>query len=154
MLLLRGATFSGLARRFGTSRFNTCSSCEEQLVRKLKAERLQVQFQYMLLLRGATSQQNYSHNYNKEFQYMLLLRGATPRKSTWARRLTFQYMLLLRGATLVQQTKIGFRKSFNTCSSCEEQLDYIRIYLPFLVVSIHAPLARSNYVLAKNVAAR
>ena len=84
------------------------------------------------------------------------------------RGLTFQYMLLLRGAT--QQTLLLCCRnlSFNTCSSCEEQLESPHIgqlilfqYMLLLrgatqwyrkdpagrLVSIHAPLARSNNLL-------
>ena len=50
---LARSNFSGLARRFGTSRFNTCSSCEEQPAAADTATR-KSKFQYLLLLRGAT----------------------------------------------------------------------------------------------------
>ena len=78
------------------------------------------QFQYMLLLRGATSD-DLAESVNKMFQYMLLLRGATDDMingyrddvvsihAPLARSNSnpghscgmgwFQYMLLLRGAT-------------------------------------------------------
>ena len=54
-------------------------------------------------------------------------------------------MLLLRGATHVTRRPKTLRKRFNTCSSCEEQLDGIGYqYAKPIKVSIHAPLARSN----------
>ncbi len=75
----------------------------------------------MLLLRGATSREEKTFH-QKKFQYMLLLRGATrdSRYSISLRR--FQYMLLLRGAT---------RRLF--------------LLICGQIVSIHAPLARSNF---------
>ena len=52
-------------------------------------------------------------------------------------------MLLLRGATSAGSGRFWTSPCFNTCSSCEEQLrlDFGGI---LMVVSIHAPLARSN----------
>ena len=141
MLLLRGATPSRLDCKYA---------------------RL---FQYMLLLRGATEEKRpyYStikvsihaplarsnttapsrNTRTKRFQYMLLLRGATKERSSLKTRTVFQYMLLLRGATRgISAGKSG--KSFNTCSSCEEQLAFKKSLKTFKTVSIHAPLARSN----------
>ncbi len=100
----------------------------------------------MLLLRGATrfsrhatppnnrfntcssceEQQPWS-DYNGivlAFQYMLLLRGATGPALFLSEFCTFQYMLLLRGAT-----------------------EHERNPAEIIDVSIHAPLARSNYAL-------
>ena len=102
----------------------------------------------------------------KGFQYMLLLRGATEpvrevvefirvsihaplARSNWKRtgRVPpipwFQYMLLLRGAT-GDSGFDGGADGFNTCSSCEEQLRD-RKTVAVEIVSIHAPLARSNF---------
>ena len=187
MLLLRGATVGPLQKRearvvsihaplarsnntvlSGTiisSRFNTCSSCEEQLRRNMTLPRPKM-FQYMLLLRGATASViaiNAPHRFNTcssceeqrdvaaglpdggEFQYMLLLRGAT-KKSQFVntRHFMFQYMLLLRGAT--GSPACAAREfSFNTCSSCEEQLELETLAAVARPVSIHAPLARSNH---------
>ena len=81
------------------------------------------------------------------FQYMLLLRGATNGISIFGMSPSFQYMLLLRGAThapqfatadsdvsihapLARSNRTGrspVRRSacFNTCSSCEEQLEVL-----------------------------
>ena len=79
----------------------------------------------------------------------------------------FQYMLLLRGATRVFNIIKACHNSFNTCSSCEEQRSlHLRLLLKDsfntcssceeqlgggegdagIDVSIHAPLARSNFV--------
>ena len=79
--------------------FNTCSSCEEQL---------------QVLGDGAAQ---------GEFQYMLLLRGATQPENMFVTSRVFQYMLLLRGATGLTLKRFAWRRSFNTCSSCEEQLN-------------------------------
>ena len=57
----------------------------------------------------------------------------------------FQYMLLLRGATQKAVERAIKYLGFNTCSSCEEQLLALFLLLGFGSVSIHAPLARSNY---------
>ena len=77
-------------------------------------------FQYMLLLRGATFVLPGGYT-REEFQYMLLLRGATDTAARPPHANTFQYMLLLRGATLTP-----------------------REFAVYKLVSIHAPLARSN----------
>ena len=53
---------------------------------------------------------------------MLLLRGATGSMSATSPEKMFQYMLLLRGATTRLRTLMVVWISFNTCSSCEEQL--------------------------------
>ena len=60
---------------FSTLCFNTCSSCEEQLLGNFRTRLIKL-FQYMLLLRGATT---FAQNVGQStvFQYMLLLRGAT-----------------------------------------------------------------------------
>ncbi len=97
MLLLRGATEKNVPRS-PRIRFNTCSSCEEQLLLKCLIPTTCL-FQYMLLLRGATHSR-------------LGIRSAC----------LFQYMLLLRGATFMQKTVSLRKEGFNTCSSCEEQL--------------------------------
>ena len=60
---------------------------------------------------------------DKEFQYMLLLRGATQPGVALNAPKKFQYMLLSRGATGIIDT---------------QGIDWI-------LVSIHAPLARSNF---------
>ena len=57
-------------------RFNTCSSCEEQQELSPLIGVVQLVFQYMLLLRGATERLRKRSRANR-FQYMLLLRGAT-----------------------------------------------------------------------------
>ena len=163
MLLLRGATWLEIGMLTSYQSFNTCSSCEEQLI-CLKLIGIKLMFQYMLLLRGATRSVRSSAG-RGAFQYMLLLRGAT---FTTARSLlagsfntcssceeqlililrrkgssTFQYMLLLRGATIDTSQEFHIEIGFNTCSSCEEQQTGFPAVPPD-EVSIHAPLARSN----------
>ena len=56
----------------------------------------------------------------------------------------FQYLLLLRGATVKHCANFAAISGFNTCSSCEEQLKTRRARRAYIVVSIPAPLARSN----------
>ena len=45
-------------------------------------------------------------------------------------------------------------RSFNTCSSCEEQPDFIISACLSMIVSIHAPLARSNSGVASSARLR
>ena len=163
MLLLRGATalrdhrlhvpavsiHAPLARSNGRRSksyrrilgFNTCSSCEEQH-KMIASQEPRYEFQYMLLLRGATPMFLQPRRC-MPFQYMLLLRGATPADThpsadhcsfntcssceeqhfsldKFPADFLFQYMLLLRGATYVRLGNTYFI-GFNTCSSCEEQ---------------------------------
>ena len=102
--------------------FNTCSSCEEQRRRSRRPIR----------------QKRFNTCSSCEEQ---------PAPSDWATSsIGFQYMLLLRGATLA--CLLPFRRllRFNTCSSCEEQLGSGRVAFLIFNVSIHAPLARSNYM--------
>ena len=165
MLLLRGAT------------------------KRHQSQKVRFSFQYMLLLRGATSPlasaaaldpvsihaplarsnpaiRKLIPNLTFPFQYMLLLRGATTadveRKLAEAVSIhaplarsnflcskslvfpKFQYMLLLRGATTKSALAQSALTRFNTCSSCEEQLECKTNDAINNVVSIHAPLARSN----------
>ena len=108
--------------RLSTSRikrFNTCSSCEEQPM-SLLVQNARNQFQYLLLLRGATKawiQRAFGNRFNtcsscEEQPMSLLVQNA---------RNQFQYLLLLRGATKAWIQR-AFGNRFNTCSSCEEQL--------------------------------
>ena len=122
------------------------------------------------------------------FQYMLLLRGATSKfsapsacpcvsihaplaRSNSSFALSFQHRVVSIHAPLarsnnVKHDNLCYQTGFNTCSSCEEQLWYMKCaicnsrfqYMLLLrgatqsiadfrlhqVVSIHAPLARSN----------
>ena len=129
------------------------------------------QFQYMLLLRGATlvfhrlckqcrvsihaplARSNFKvlhfDTRFRLFQYMLLLRGATQQIVHILLRNLFQYMLLLRGATLRARRSRRSTRRFNTCSSCEEQRKTRSGKMQGSLVSIHAPLARSNYKTTK-----
>ena len=75
---------------------------------------------------------------------MLLLRGATPTPAPSSALNWFQYMLLLRGATRPATAQADSPDSFNTCSSCEEQQNGSSAHDFVFMVSIHAPLARSN----------
>ena len=54
---------------------------------------------------------------------MLLLRGATSGSNNTSAGHRFQYMLLLRGATKLIYSFSFRSRRFNTCSSCEEQLN-------------------------------
>ena len=79
-----------------------------------------------------------------EFQYMLLLRGATA-----PCRGPFRVFEVSIHAPLARSNERSTKKkcgsgSFNTCSSCEEQQYSVNGTSGWHTVSIHAPLARSN----------
>ena len=102
------------------SRFNTCSSCEEQL-QELYGSTGKA-FQYMLLLRGATSGTADFERGRRGFNTCSSCEEQLPHKlELVGAQNEFQYMLLLRGATIRHCVSV---RSLN--------------------VSIHAPLARSN----------
>ena len=144
MLLLRGATDFGGVIEFGDEVSIHAPLARSNLRRRectyhiavsihapLARSNIEVRqrdplplFQYMLLLRGATPE-NCRFPNGFQFQYMLLLRGATTTLEHTIHELAkFQYMLLLRGATCkVPRTVREPPVSFNTCSSCEEQLN-------------------------------
>ena len=143
--------------------FNTCSSCEEQLGRGFRLSP-ETGFQYMLLLRGATYS-GWRRRTCGEFQYMLLLRGATDpvmeefwniyvsihaplARSNGIPAITsmeepFQYMLLLRGATIKPDNR-GRNKKFQYMLLLRGATPPCKIHVLRNIVSIHAPLARSN----------
>ena len=111
---------TGLEPRRTVPRFNTCSSCEEQLESVNLA--VDVPFQYMLLLRGATGAAETVVYFGSRFQYMLLLRGATRRRSR--RRCGFRFNTCSSCEEQQEESKIDrLLQCFNTCSSCEEQQD-------------------------------
>ena len=100
--------------------FNTCSSCEEQR----SGEDVVVshdRFQYMLLLRGATTLVSPCALRMRVSIHAPLARSNGVIKLVNVRPEEFQYMLLLRGATRVPYRGRARHGSFNTCSSCEEQ---------------------------------
>ena len=78
-------------------------------------------FQYMLLLRGATSGRTlYGLGLQVSIHAPLARSNLAVR---WAKpgSYVFQYMLLLRGATASSEVRHSAMACFNTCSSCEEQ---------------------------------
>ena len=118
----------------------------------------------MLLLRGATYIRNGGTlTYDVSIHAPLARSNGMMRQ--WLDDQKFQYMLLLRGATSPVEDALHIRtvsihaplarsnfnlalyasalRSFNTCSSCEEQLSTPAVRR-HISVSIHAPLARSN----------
>ena len=123
MLLLRGATTARASCGRAPLRFNTCSSCEEQQPSPASGG-AKKSFNTCSSCEEQLGEAHQAFAFNG-FQYMLLLRGATLglKWRDFVRK--FQYMLLLRGAT-----------SFTTCQRGR------------FSVSIHAPLARSNFPLA------
>ena len=79
-----------------------------------------------------------------KFQYMLLLRGATERPDDAIALIRFQYMLLLRGATETGKWPTGFERV--SIHAPLARSNFLRTVFRRAVhhVSIHAPLARSN----------
>ncbi len=142
MLLLRGATRRRAPVRNRRS-FNTCSSCEEQLEKQLNSLSMNT-FQYMLLLRGATRSKSLDAPPHG-FQYMLLLRGATDFSGMDDILPFVSIHAPLARSNKDYDYETDPQICFNTCSSCEEQLQFIFRLFGFSV-SIHAPLARSNYI--------
>ena len=147
--------------------FNTCSSCEEQLDAfgdNIDGDFVSIHaplarsnshsdtwtltrkpFQYMLLLRGATNN-SFIVDHSRTFQYMLLLRGATIWRFTTLAKVVFQYMLLLRGATTpIKQS--NWQRGFQYMLLLRGATMSRRLLLQRPSVSIHAPLARSNFCL-------
>ena len=78
------------------------------------------------------------------FQYMLLLRGATPLLYQITMHLLVSIHAPLARSNPWYSPSCRRGDSFNTCSSCEEQLRLQRLGSNGTFVSIHAPLARSN----------
>ena len=78
------------------------------------------------------------------FQYMLLLRGATQQKHRNLQGNRFNTCSSCEEQHAFAAQRPDHRR-FNTCSSCEEQLTLLDSLFSNLFVSIHAPLARSNW---------
>ncbi len=140
-LLMRGATVRSLSARADSSisihapharsdadvmgnaacrdHFNPRSSCEER-PDKMRMELKEIQFQSTLLMRGATT----------------VCASGLP-------CLLFQSTLLMRGATRLVDDQLR-RQYFNPRSSCEERRERFAQLLTHLLISIHAPHARSD----------
>ena len=170
MLLLRGATTGVTSMISSCVCFNTCSSCEEQQsggnrtvqmlvsihapLARSNSSAIAVAVGVPVSIHAPLARSNRAVEKQKlalQFQYMLLLRGATRKRRKTMSITTFQYMLLLRGATAHPSFPSPEKDGFNTCSSCEEQLHRTVVHHVFRVVSIHAPLARSNRTLTIHV---
>ncbi len=119
MLLLRGATTSKNRRLTQPKGFNTCSSCEEQ-----RTELLPRLAPPGVSIHAPLARSNL-HGRIKEMSY----KGFNTCSSCEEQ--------------LVEQNVYSPFRCFNTCSSCEEQQDGVQGGF-IVVVSIHAPLARSN----------
>ena len=111
---------NGTRRKNHKRSFNTCSSCEEQQTHVNSGNRTVKRFQYMLLLRGATTPY-VNKATDALFQYMLLLRGATT--------LSPRNVLIIDVSIHAPLARSNFYEDWTDC-------------MPR--VSIHAPLARSN----------
>ena len=149
MLLLRGATRSELRRHVDPD-----VSIHAPLARSnLSGQTLRSRawFQYMLLLRGATE---YSDAERKERVVSIHAPLARSNKGVlllWTgHRFVSIHAPLARSNGRVLLDGASSR-CFNTCSSCEEQLEQVKFTFN-AIVSIHAPLARSNFFrIVKNV---
>ena len=75
----------------------------------------------MLLLRGATRRRIQAGHAEQVSIHAPLARSNSTRTAAVGLTRSFQYMLLLRGATRPCMSW-AYRRGFNTCSSCEEQL--------------------------------
>ena len=162
---MRGATTAWRSHCSPSRNFNPRSSCEERLYR-LRFNWNDTSFQSTLLMRGATSLSYLLMSAVARFQSTLLMRGATcddgfrdvfaaisihapharsdmPSTAS-ARRPRFQSTLLMRGATSLKISPVPSVRDFNPRSSCEERLTDPADLLARLVISIHAPHARSD----------
>ena len=166
MLLLRGATLRAQTGWDYTTGFNTCSSCEEQQT-PCRVVYIVSLFQYMLLLRGATRASAACSATHGVSIHAPLARSNSLRSASFA-RFEFSFNTCSsceeqHAASITGEMMMGF----NTCSSCEEQhsrnpvLPVNRLFQYMLLlrgatpgavcgegpvaVSIHAPLARSNF---------
>ena len=155
-----------LPRSSPPSCFNTCSSCEEQHTCTAHVFRVEC-----VSIHAPLARSNNRFSAIDAINTLVSIHAPLARSNLIAfsglpSPLMFQYMLLLRGATCVFALVVCYRpRSFNTCSSCEEQPKDMPIFrsarsfntcssceeqrssdafLPARQVSIHAPLARSN----------
>ena len=102
-------------------------------------------FQSTLLMRGATDGYLDHRLADAQFQSTLLMRGATPvLAAPGGLTIEFQSTLLMRGATLRPRPCRQHDADFNPRSSCEERRAQRHRWWPHLVISIHAPHARSD----------
>ena len=119
MLLLRGATGRIQAHTHLQS-FNTCSSCEEQLF----TGRNPGYFFCFNTCSSCEEQRDGTYGYliNDGFQYMLLLRGATQKLLYYHHLYQVSIHAPLARSNGFHHFCLLIHDSFNTCSSCEEQL--------------------------------
>ena len=165
MLLLRGATAPRKADTLCPPCFNTCSSCEEQLGRAVRTEG-----QERVSIHAPLARSNFASNALRQFKQVSihapLARSnsatiGTPRKDS------VSIHAPLARSNSGNPIRRSHSTGFNTCSSCEEQLLSIfrkkqEILFQYMLllrgatkqqlkgvnmmhVSIHAPLARSNF---------
>ena len=164
-LLMRGATHSMASARSARSNFNPRSSCEERHATTAFVMS-SLLFQSTLLMRGATRPSRTSraqpHHFNPRssceerrggrgygpgsnpFQSTHLMRGAPGAPASARLTTLFQSTLLMRGATSLKISPVPSVRDFNPRSSCEERLTDPADLLARLVISIHAPHARSD----------
>ena len=122
--------------------FNPRSSCEER--QQSRPPTLQARyFQSTLLMRGATCSST-RRRQSMIFQSTLLMRGATQEVINYFVMKKFQSTLLMRGATASAWLRCSALADFNPRSSCEERQDAAAVSFDAVVISIHAPHARSD----------
>ena len=78
------------------------------------------------------------------FQSTLLMRGATQGFLCIFDRVLFQSTLLMRGATRPLRLRQAGHGHFNPRSSCEERRRFHQLLIRAILISIHAPHARSD----------
>ena len=162
-LLMRGATPDASSVSFATY-FNPRSSCEER-PQLTETQALRPEFQSTLLMRGATPAPqperpecqisiHAPHARSDGIRQGGLGGVSISIHAPHARSdegdgeggivMTFQSTLLMRGATRGRRSRSSSHPNFNPRSSCEERLPDDEEVGPPVVISIHAPHARSD----------
>ena len=111
----------GIVEMAYTESFNTCSSCEEQLRDVID------NCKFAVSIHAPLARSNLCWNEVWRLAdvsiHAPLARSNTRGGGRYLILDWFQYMLLLRGATRRMMCSSEPLTSFNTCSSCEEQLE-------------------------------
>ena len=141
MLLLRGATHPRNPHN-SRRRFNTCSSCEEQLFGVVEID---IGFSVSIHAPLARSNLPSSSLSVDSTRFNTCSSCEEQRAREWTRRAVPCFNTCSScEEQLVVSVSVAAGSGFNTCSSCEEQPFCLDLGGILMVVSIHAPLARSN----------
>ncbi len=128
----------------GQRRFNTCSSCEEQPTRPHSAPVLRVSI-HAPLARSNLNRWRYPMRFNVSIHAPLARSNCLSQTDNEAHQ-SFNTCSSCEEQRSLPQIRPVFQR-FNTCSSCEEQLMRFFSFIALATVSIHAPLARSNFLM-------